>query len=103
MPRPRMPARRCRPAFTLVEMLVVLSIVLLLAILVAVFAPKVSERQKTASAGDRLQGWLVSARSVAKRDRTPTGIRLVADGVNKGQIKDIIHSTAAGFHGTAQF
>src|SRR5438105_2599730 len=65
-----------RPGFTLVEMLVVLTLILILASITVAFMPRFQEKQKTARAADQLQGWLLIAKSLAKRDRTSTGIRL---------------------------
>jgi prepilin-type N-terminal cleavage/methylation domain-containing protein len=65
-----------RHGFTLVEMLVVLSLILVLAALGIAFIPRVTERQKTGRAADQLQGWLFIARQWAKRDGRPTGVRI---------------------------
>lgn len=69
--------RRKRRAFTLVELLVVLGIILLMAALGVAFVPRASERQKTSRGADQLQGWLLIAKQWAKKDRIPTGIRLL--------------------------
>lgn|GEM_PF-1967395 len=70
------PTRICRSAFTLVEMLVVLALVLLLSAIAIAVLPSAVERQKTSRGADQLQGWLLVAKQWAKRDGVPTGIRL---------------------------
>jgi prepilin-type N-terminal cleavage/methylation domain-containing protein len=65
-----------RTAFTLIEMLVVLALMLILAALAVAFVPKLSERARAARGGEQLQQWLLVARQWAKRDRVPTGLRL---------------------------
>jgi prepilin-type N-terminal cleavage/methylation domain-containing protein len=65
-----------RSGFTLVELLVALGIVLILATIAVSFAPRVTEKQRTARAADQLQGWLLIARQWARRDGVPTGIRI---------------------------
>src|SRR5207237_3702592 len=70
-------APSCRHAFTLVEMIVVLAIVLALSALAVALAPRLGERQKTRRAADQLQGWFGIARQWARRAHVPTGIRLL--------------------------
>jgi prepilin-type N-terminal cleavage/methylation domain-containing protein len=71
-----------RSGFTLVELLVVLSLILLLAALAVAFVPRIAERQNVYRAADRVQGWLLIARQWAKVPQatggvgTPTGVRL---------------------------
>jgi prepilin-type N-terminal cleavage/methylation domain-containing protein len=69
----RVPDRRS--GFTLVEMLVVLSIILTLAVITVLFMPRFGERQKVPRGASLLQGWLMMAKQRAIRDRTATGIR----------------------------
>jgi type II secretory pathway pseudopilin PulG len=66
----------CRGAFTLVELLVVLAIMISLAALAVAFVPNVAEAERAARGADRLQGWLLIARQQAKHDGVPTGLRL---------------------------
>jgi prepilin-type N-terminal cleavage/methylation domain-containing protein len=68
-----------RPGFTLVEMLVVMVIIIILTTLVLALAPRFAENQKVAKGADNLQAWLLIAKSRARRDQIPTGIRLLTD------------------------
>jgi prepilin-type N-terminal cleavage/methylation domain-containing protein len=71
--------RKLRLGFTLVEMLVVLSIVVTMAAITVLFMPRIAERQRAASGAEQLQGWLLIARQWALRDRVPTGVWLQLD------------------------
>lgn len=66
-----------RKAFTLVEMLVVIAIILALAALAAAFAPRVNDNQKMTRAVDNLEQWLLIAKMRAKRDGLSTGLRFI--------------------------
>jgi len=66
-----------RDAFTLVEMLVVIAIMLVIAALGAAFAPSINDNQKLTRAVDNLEQWLLTAKMRAKRDRLSTGLRFV--------------------------
>lgn len=66
-----------RGAFTLIEMLVVIAIILALAALAAAFAPRVSENQRMTRAVDNLEQWLLTAKMRAKRDGLATGLRFI--------------------------
>lgn len=66
-----------RQAFTLVELLVVIGIIVVLAALAASFAPRLSDDTKLSRAVDNLEQWLLTAKMRAKRDSLATGIRLV--------------------------
>jgi prepilin-type N-terminal cleavage/methylation domain-containing protein len=70
---------RRRPAFTLIEMLVVIGIIVVLATLSVAIIPSVQQRTKAARAADQVQGWLLIARERALRDRLPRGVRLIID------------------------
>jgi prepilin-type N-terminal cleavage/methylation domain-containing protein len=66
-----------RDAFTLVEMLVVIAIILAVAALAAAFAPRVNDNQKLSRAVDNLEQWLLTAKMRAKRDGLATGLRFI--------------------------
>ncbi len=66
-----------RDAFTLIEMMVVIAIILALAALAAAFAPRVNENQKMTRAVDNLEQWLLTAKMRAKRDGLATGLRFI--------------------------
>src|SRR5262245_33314561 len=65
-----------REAFTLVEMLVVISMILLLAAVAILFVPRMNERQHASRGADRLQACLLIARMRALRYQQPRGIRI---------------------------
>ncbi len=67
---------RRRPAFTLVELLVVMGIILLLAAMAAIFMPGFEQQQRSSSAASQLQEWLLIAKNRALLERAPRGIRL---------------------------
>jgi type II secretory pathway pseudopilin PulG len=66
-----------RVAFTLVELIVVIAIILMISALAAAFVPRVSDSQNLTRAVDSLEQWLLTAKMRAKRDGLATGIRLV--------------------------
>ena len=66
-----------RRAFTLVELLLVIGIILVLAALAAAAYPDISLGVRAAGGADRLQSWLLNAKMRAKRDGRPTGLRLI--------------------------
>ena len=71
----------CRPkraAFTLVEMLIALAILLVLSTLLIGFGGRMMESRRSNSGADLLQKWLLIAKQRALRDQTPTGLRLIA-------------------------
>jgi prepilin-type N-terminal cleavage/methylation domain-containing protein len=66
-------------AFTLVELLVAMVLILILATIAVLFVPRMNEAQKANRGADQLQGQFLLAKARALRDRLPTGIRLSAD------------------------
>jgi prepilin-type N-terminal cleavage/methylation domain-containing protein len=71
-----------REAFTLIEMIVVIGIMLTLATMTVAFLPKVNNYQKVQQAASRVQGWLLTAKQRALRDRQPRGVRIIPDPVD---------------------
>jgi prepilin-type N-terminal cleavage/methylation domain-containing protein len=67
---------RRRPAFTLVELLVVVTIILVLAGIAVLFVPSLADKQRASEGASQLQGWLLIAKQKALRDQGPRGIRL---------------------------
>src|SRR5262245_2135502 len=80
MPRPTGAWRR--PGFTLVELIVVISIVILLATLAVVFLPSFADTQRAGQGAEQLQKWLLIAKQRALRDQVPTGVRLIVSPVD---------------------
>jgi prepilin-type N-terminal cleavage/methylation domain-containing protein len=65
-----------RSAFTLVELLVVIGIILIIAALGVTMLPRFQQDQKVQRGADQLQQFLLIARQRAKRDQLATGVRL---------------------------
>lgn len=82
MRSPRAWASRRRPGFTLIEILMVVSIVLLLTTIAVAFLPKIQEKQRATQGAVQLQSWLRTAKQWALRDGAPRGIRLGTAGTN---------------------
>lgn len=75
-----LPNDRRRVGFTLMELLVVITILAFLAALTALYFPRFQDREIVARGADQLQGWLLMAKQQARRDGLPTGLRLVVPG-----------------------
>lgn len=72
-----------RPAYTLIELMVVVGLIVLLATLtVAVANSSLVDSYKVVGGADRLSGWLITAKQRALRDKTPVGVRLIRDADN---------------------
>jgi prepilin-type N-terminal cleavage/methylation domain-containing protein len=71
------PRGKGRPAFTLIELMVVVGLILLLAGLAAAFYPDIATSNRASTGASSLQGWLLIAKQRAKRDGLPTGIRFI--------------------------
>jgi prepilin-type N-terminal cleavage/methylation domain-containing protein len=67
---------RKRSGFTLIELTVVITIILVLTALAVLFLPGIMERQRASSGAAQLQSWLMVARARAVRDQAPRGVRL---------------------------
>lgn len=68
-----------RSAFTLVELLVVIALMMVLASLSVMFVPHISEQQRAARGATLLQQWLIQAQTQALRDQAPRGLRIYVD------------------------
>jgi prepilin-type N-terminal cleavage/methylation domain-containing protein len=81
---------KTRQAFTLVEMMVAIAILLALAALAYFFVPQVFSRQMASEGASQLQGWIFMAQQRAKRDLAPRGIRLnLSQGATPQYVTDL--------------
>jgi prepilin-type N-terminal cleavage/methylation domain-containing protein len=80
-----------REAFTLVEMLIALAILLVLSTLLIGFGGRMMESRRSNAGADLVQKWLLIAKQRALRDQTPTGIRLVGDTAAGTQVTQLIY------------
>jgi len=75
---------RIRRGMTLVELLVVMSIMVTFAAMTAAFYPSISSDNQIAQASNKIQNLLVGARQKARRDSNVTGVRFFPDTNNPG-------------------
>lgn len=68
---------RRRDGFTLVELIVVITIILLITALGAALLPRFLDNQNQTRAVDQFTQWLLTAKQRAKRDGVNTGIRIL--------------------------
>lgn len=68
-----------RRGMTLVELLVVMSIMLTFAAMTAAFYPSISSDNQIAQASNKIQNMLVGARQKARRDSNVTGVRFFSN------------------------
>ena len=68
-----------RRGMTLVELLVVMSIMVTFAAMTAAFYPSISSDNQIAQASNKIQNMLVGARQKARRDNNVTGVRFFPD------------------------
>src|SRR6516164_4564583 len=61
-----------RSAFTLIEMLVVVSIILVITVAVVAVAPRFTDDRKLSRAADGISQWLLTAKQRSLRDQIPT-------------------------------
>lgn len=89
-PCPRISASpRRRSAFTLVEMLIVVSILMIITVAVVAVAPRFTDDRKLSRAADGLAQWLLTAKQRSYRDQIPTGVRLFPDPQHNGLITEL--------------
>jgi prepilin-type N-terminal cleavage/methylation domain-containing protein len=79
MPGPSTAGAARRRAFTLVELLVVIFLIVILVGMTVYIGLQPFANQQTAEGASQLQGWLTMARQRALLDRAPVGLRLFPD------------------------
>jgi prepilin-type N-terminal cleavage/methylation domain-containing protein len=72
----------CRPrsAFTLIELLIVMGIMVIIAALGYMLIPNLNKNKGVPNATTQLEGWIRVTKNQALRDGAPRGIRLIDDG-----------------------
>jgi prepilin-type N-terminal cleavage/methylation domain-containing protein len=79
-----------RRAFTLVELMVAITILVILSALAYLIVPQMMARQIASEGASQLQGWVIMAQQRAKRDQAPRGIRLnLSQGSNPQYVTDL--------------
>jgi prepilin-type N-terminal cleavage/methylation domain-containing protein len=71
---------RTRTAFTLMEMLVVIGVILVIATIGLYLVPKLDRHKGVPNAVAQLHGWINLSKQHALRDQAPRGLRLIHDG-----------------------
>jgi prepilin-type N-terminal cleavage/methylation domain-containing protein len=85
-PKSYWPNDLLRGGFTLVELLVALTVLLILTTILIGFGSRLMESRRSNSGADSLQKWLLIAKQRALRDRTPTGLWIRAQDPGDQQI-----------------
>src|SRR4051794_23355705 len=70
-------ANRPRRAFTLVELLVVMAVIIILATISLMVVPGVIEQDRTTDGAGLTRQWMMIAKNRAARDQLPRGLRLL--------------------------
>ena len=80
---------RHRSAFTLIELLIAIGIIVLILALGAMFLPLIDRDKGVANQTTRIEGYIRLSKAQALRDGAPRGIRLVQDPNNPTQCNAI--------------
>jgi prepilin-type N-terminal cleavage/methylation domain-containing protein len=78
-----------RAGFTLVELIVAMTIILILATLAVALLPRLGHQERSARGADLLQRWLLIAKMRAQADRTPSGLRFIVDPSDPNVVREI--------------
>lgn len=81
-----MTLRRPRPAFTLIELLIVMGIMVVIATLGFLFLPNLNKNKGVPNATMQLEGFVRLSKNEALKSGSPRGIRLVTDPNNPTQV-----------------
>src|SRR5262245_3604115 len=98
-----------RWAFTLIEMLVVITLILILMTIAAAMFPRFAENQRVIKGADQVSLALLNAKQRALRDRLPTGVRFEFDAAGRAnrmiyvrQVDDYVNGRCNGGGGPGQ-
>ena len=75
-----------RPAFTLIELMVVIGIIIILATLAVLFLPNLDRNKGVPNGVTQLHGWINLAKMQAIRDGAARGVRLIPDPNNPSRV-----------------
>jgi len=78
-----------RPAFTLMELLVVIALIVVIAAIGLLTVPLMQSQQKASSNASQVVAWLGNVKAIALRDQRPTGLRFVPDPNNPNFIREV--------------
>lgn len=92
-----------RPGFTLTELIVAMTIMLIIAGIAVALLPKIGQHERSARGADLLQRWLLIARQRALSDRTPTGLRLVVNPAEPNVIRELHYIAQPEDYSKGQF
>jgi hypothetical protein len=68
-----------------------MGIIIVIASMAALVAPRLRENQKVTRGAEQLQGWLFVAKQEAYRDKLPRGVRLVPDPNNPNWVRECLY------------
>ncbi len=77
-----MTIRRPRPAFTLIELIIVMTLMVIIASLGFLFLPNLNKNKGVPNATTQLEGWIRLSKGQALRDGAPRGVRLILADAN---------------------
>jgi prepilin-type N-terminal cleavage/methylation domain-containing protein len=83
--------RSPRPGFTLTELIVAMTIILVLATLAVAFLPRIGQQERSARGADLVQRWLLIAKQRALSDRAPTGVRLIINPSEPNVVRELVY------------
>src|SRR5437764_4860693 len=78
-----------RPAFTLMDLLVVIALIVVIAAIGLLTVPLMQSQQKASSNASQLIAWFGDAKAIALRDQRPTGLRFIPDPNNPQFIREV--------------
>jgi prepilin-type N-terminal cleavage/methylation domain-containing protein len=78
-----------RPAFTLIELLTVIALIVVIAAIGLLTVPLMQSQQKASNNASQVVAWLGNVKAIALRDQRPTGLRFIPDPNNPNFIREV--------------